>query len=524
MWKKVQDYMREYEMLRPGDRVIVGVSGGADSVCLLSVLYRIRNALKTGKHDDQSDLTTAESMELRAIHVHHGLRGEEADRDARFVRDLCDKWNIPLVIVHCRVAEYAAQHGLSTEEAGRILRYEAFDQEAKKWKQELQKKEKGNAEKMVHRVLIAVAHHQDDNAETILHHLLRGSGLKGLSGIRPVQGNRIRPLLCVSRDEILQELRTQGLSWCEDSTNQESDYTRNRIRNQMIPMMKEAVNARAVENIVHAGEIFAQADGYLSRQAEAVWRVSGKTKGTDIFSLDEGGRNAPGGANGSDSGGKTDHAGISLAAFCAQEPIVQTYLIRLMLDLVTPGWKDITSRHFRQIADLAHKQVGSKVDLPCGMTAVHEYEELVIKRKSGEKQKNAFSFPVSDSSLPNAGGLTLQIFPRKKGLEIPKNRYTKWFDYDKIKNTLFVRTRQTGDYLTLPGGGTKTVARYMIDEKIPREEREQIPLLADGNHILWVIGGRVSEYYKITDTTKTILQVEFNGGKEDGRECSRVIV
>lgn len=195
MWKKVQDYIREYEMLQPGDRVIIALSGGADSVCLLSILHRLRILWDSGAAADSEYPPQTKSLELKAVHVHHGLRGEEADRDVRFVQDLCDRFGIPLVVVYRKVEEYAAGHGMSTEEAGRILRYEAFAQEVETWKQ----KDSSS------RIRIAVAHHQDDNAETILHHLLRGSGLKGLSGIQPVQGDRIRPLLCVGRNEILEE-------------------------------------------------------------------------------------------------------------------------------------------------------------------------------------------------------------------------------------------------------------------------------------------------------------------------------
>lgn len=482
MWKKVQDYIKAWDMLAPGDRVILALSGGADSVCLLWVLKQLQKEVP---------------IELRAVHVHHGLRGAEADRDACFVQKLCSDQEIPLTAVYCKAAEYAKDHGISTEEAGRLLRYQAFEKEAEMWKKELT--QKGS------RVRIAVAHHQDDQAETILHHLLRGSGLKGLAGIRPVQGDRIRPLLCVGREEILEELRRNGLSWCEDSTNQELDYTRNRIRNQLIPMMKEEVNARSVENIVRAGEIFAQADAYLKCQADRVWSEFGRSKGQE-------------------------EAELLLAGFVKQEPIIQTYLIRQMLDLVTSGWKDITAKHFEQIAALADRQVGNRLSLPCKMTAVRSYDSLVICREMPEMEKMpvfeaaAVELPAPDSEPKTVGNVTFSVFSIKKGSEIPKNRYTKWFDYDKIKSTLFIRTRQSGDYLTLPGGGTKTAARYMIDEKIPRPMRDRILLIAERSHVLWVLGGRISEYYKITETTKTILQVEFNGGKEDGRESSCITV
>lgn len=168
MLKKVRDYMREHEMTAPGDAVIVALSGGADSVCLLTVLKQ---------------LATPEFL-LRAVHVHHGIRGAEADRDEAFAQKLCESLSVPLCVAYCHVPAYAAEHGLSEEEAGRILRYQVLEKEAGKWERELPA---GS------RVKIALAHHRDDNAETILHHLLRGSGLTGLAGIRPVPGAPYSP-------------------------------------------------------------------------------------------------------------------------------------------------------------------------------------------------------------------------------------------------------------------------------------------------------------------------------------------
>ena len=489
MWKKVREYIQENDLLETGDRVVAAVSGGADSVCLLSVLCEIRNAGYCG-------------IRLRAVHVHHGLRGAEADRDEQFVRHLCGMLQVPLTVVHCQAAAYAREHGLSTEEAGRILRYEAFEAEAERWAEE----EGGS-------IKIAVAHHQDDSAETILYHLLRGSGLKGLSGIRPVQGSRVRPLLCVNRSEILEYLTEKGLDWCEDSTNASGDYTRNRIRNQIIPLLTEAVNVRAAENILHAGEIFFQADQYLEQQAEAVWNGAGSSQCL------------PDSLKTSDSP-KCRIAEIRLDAFLMQPEILRTYLIRRMLDEVLPGWKNITSRHFFQIGRLAEGAVGGRIDLPYGLQAVRGYESLRIEKKfegavqrveEGAPFPLSIPLPVPDGPEIRVGGLVLRAFSRKKQQEIPKNQYTKWFDYDSIKDTLSVRYRQTGDYLTLPEGRKKAVTRYMIDEKIPRGIREQLPVLAEGSHILWVIGYRISEYYKITNTTRTILQVNSNGGEEHGR-------
>ena len=469
MLKKVRDYMREHEMTAPGDAVIVALSGGADSVCLLTVLKQ---------------LATPEFL-LRAVHVHHGIRGAEADRDEAFAQKLCESLSVPLCVAYCHVPAYAAEHGLSEEEAGRILRYQVLEKEAGKWEQELPA---GS------RVKIALAHHRDDNAETILHHLLRGSGLTGLAGIRPVQGRRIRPLLCVGREEIRAYLEAGHISWCEDSTNQSPDYTRNRIRSQVLPLLKTAVNEQAEEHILQAGQIIGQADAYLRQQAEEIWQEAV-------------------------CGREEDLAAIPLTAFARQPEILKTYLIRHMLDQLHPGWKDIGSRHFTAIAELAGKPVGSRLDLPGGLMARTGYETLEIVRKT-KREVSVKTESGADGEIhgrQTVPELHMTVFSRQKDQEIPKNQYTKWFDYDKIKGTLSVRTRRTGDYLILPSGGSKTIARYMIDEKIPKEKREKILLLAEGSHVLWVVGFRISEYYKIEEHTENILQVTCDGGKDYGR-------
>lgn len=457
MLEKVRNYIMEYRMLQPGQRVIVALSGGADSVCLLSVLKEL------------SEMPGGLGLTLKAVHIHHGLRGEEADRDGAYAEALCSGLGIAFSLVRRDVAGYAGEHGLSTEEAGRILRYEVLCEEAAQWGAET----------------IALAHHRDDNAETILHHLLRGSGLRGLGGMRPVQGNRIRPLLCVGRDEILEYLTDHGLGWCEDSTNESGDYTRNRIRSQVMPLLKETVNERAVDHILQAGELFAQADRYLEEVAKKIWEEAERTE-LDIVNK---------------------RISIPQSVLLSAEPLIRTFLYRHMMQLLGYGMRDVTARHYRQMDALLTGSTGARCDLPGGYLAERGYEDFCIRTKA------AMGRPENDSEI----NLHFEIFSRENGWEFPKNQYTKCFDYDRIKGTLSARTRQPGDYITLGGGGIKTLHRYMIDEKIPRELRDGIPVLAEGNHVLWIVGYRISEYYKITEDTNTILQVTADGGKEHGR-------
>ena len=459
--------------------------------------------------------------------MNHGIRGAEADRDERFVMELCERLNIPLNVAHEKVETYAEKHGLSGEEAGRILRYRHLEETAERY----------------HCAKIAVAHHEDDDAETVLLNLFRGSGLAGLSGIRPVRGKIIRPLLCVSRKEIEEYLKEQGFSWCEDSTNRENDYTRNKIRNELLPWVKENINSRAAEHILAVSELAAQADVYFEMEAERILEESCLKRREEAKQLTS--QNA-GEADGKESGTGQDskeaenamkmYTKISTNLFDSQPEILKTYIIRRMVLNAAGKAKDITERHIRAVMKLTGPGGGHSVNLPYGLQAVRGYETLKIvqgqERRSavessdpGNKWKNEGSFEkeirlrtdLDETFRVGPASIRLHAIPRKKEPEIPKNQYTKWFDYDKINVGLSIRYRKNGDYLTLSGGGKKKLRRFMIDEKIPEDERDRIPVLADGDHVLWVVGYRISDYYKITDETEHILEAEVNlpdGGEQ----------
>ncbi len=461
MLKKVEAYIRANHMIEKGDQVVAAVSGGADSVCLLHILVSLRNILE---------------CEIRVVHVHHGLRGAEADRDAEYVRELSDMWEVPCLVVYKDAAGYAGVHGMSVEEAGRELRYQVFDEEARRT----------GARR------IAVAHHQGDQAETILHNLFRGSGLKGLGGMAPVRGKIIRPLLVLRRDEILEYLDTRGIGCCADSTNMSMDYTRNRIRHKVIPMICREVNSSAVEHIAAAGELLSQAEQYFDQEARRLWLENRR------------------------GGERPGQWGIEARVLTGLPPILKGYVVMDMMGELADSRKDISSVHVEGILDLAEGGTGRTCSLPYGLRARKEYGMVWLEKAGDEKtggtegEEDLFSCPL----------FTVQRIParilRKKYKEIPEKKYTKWFDYDKIKGTLSVRTRRPGDYFTLKDGKRKTVKAFMIDEKIPREERDRILLVAEGQHVLWIVGRRISEFYKITDDTEEILQMRMDGGKEHG--------
>ena len=293
--------------------------------------------------------------------------------------------------------------------------------------------------------------------------------------------------------------------------------------------MRETVNQRAEENILRAADIMAQADRYLEQQADRVWEEGGRQEPENRHAELENRCADPESRQNPEGSCSQIFAEIDGKLFLQQEEIIQTYLLRRMLDVTAPGWKDITSRHFAALAALARNQAGSRLDLPCGLAAEKTYETLRIFRKN-TNEKNAEKgkrISLERRYITADGTLCLELeipeeriqictLSREKAGEIPKNQYTKWFDYDRIKGALSVRTRESGDYLMIAGGKRKLLKRFFIDEKIPEEKRASIPLLAEGSHVLWVMGYRISEFYKITENTRTILEVQVCKGEEDG--------
>ena len=342
----------------------------------------------------------------------------------------------------------------------------------------------------------AVAHHMGDSEETILHNLFRGTGLKGLRGIPPVRDGIIRPLIELSRRDIEDFLVSRGIPWCEDSTNGDNDYTRNKIRNKVLPMVREEINREADAHILQAGKLIAMADDFLEKKAEDLWDEWGNME----------------------AGGRTvfPTASFPVSVIAEQEEIIRYYLIRRMVTTINGSVKNFTFSHVEAVEQLLWGQTGKQVDLPGKLQARREYGRLVVEKNGKLGENNNL---LQDSGIKDECGerMEFKVFSNKKGMEIPKNQYTKWFDYDKMKGALCLRFREPGDYMTLAGGGRKSIKSFMIDEKIPRDRRGKIPVLADGKHIVWIVGYRISEYYKVTEDTRTVIEARFGEGGQNGR-------
>ena len=443
-------------MLNAGDHIIVALSGGADSVCLLVLLCEIRKEY---------------GFEVRAVHVHHGLR-KTADRDEQYVRDLCSRLGTPLAVHRVRAAEYASQSHMSVEEAGRALRITAFDEELTKWKTEC------GVEDTQYK--IALAHHMEDSAETVLFNLCRGSSLSGMCGIRPVSGNRIRPLIDCTKQEITGCLKDRGIAWCEDETNTDTDITRNMIRLRIMPELTGYVNNEAAKHITDAASDMQEAEEYL--RAETIIATERCSSEPGVINVKR----------------------------LLEEPVILQKRVLYEALVKTAGRKkDIEHIHIENIMAVIRKGGSAKVTMPYGIMAVKEYDDLrFTKNKNGPGQG---SRDHEHDTMREAGHevYAQRVFAVDGMLsKIPDGKYTKWFDYDRITSSLVLRTREKGDYITLSEDGKrKMISRFMIDEKIAPRDRDLMIMPADGSEILWIPGYRISARYRISETTKNILEI-----------------
>jgi len=471
MVKKVFDYVKKHHMINQGDRIVVGVSGGADSVCLLYVLKALSLEIP---------------CTLLAVHVNHGIRGEAAAGDEQYVKETCLELGIDFYAFHIDVRGMAAVQGLSEEEAGRNARYQAF--------LEICKRNKCNK--------IAVAHNMNDNAETVLFHLLRGAGMKGLSGIEPVRSLKteagkvllVRPLLQVERYEIENYLREEGITYRTDATNLTEDYSRNKIRNVILAYAVKEINSGAVRNINESALKIGEALEFIDAC------VADKYPG--VVSKEK------------------DSYFIKIEALGKEAEVIRKGLVRKVLGQLSGNLKGLEAKHVEAVLKLTKKQVGKLVHLPRGILASREYGSIRLfkKEETAEKEAGEGMSPIRPSIpgkcfIPQKGKfLETQILNYEKNMPIPKNSCMKWFDYDKIENAVEIRNRREGDYIQINSeGGRKKLKDFFIDQKIPKHLRDSQILIADGSHIMWIpFGGeRMSERYKVDEATVKVLSMKL---------------
>lgn len=443
------DAIAKYHMLEQGDAVVVGVSGGADSVALLHVLVNSPLALR-----------------ITAVHVNHNLRGQDALKDEEYVQELCRRWNVPLKTVSVNAAEYAQEHGYTVEEAGRLLRRSAFEDTAKAL---------GGAK-------IATAHQRDDLCETVLHNILRGCGITGLRGILPVNGNYIHPLIDTPRCEIENYLQEHKIAWRQDASNKDSTYTRNRIRNQLLPYLKKHFNPNVEEALLRLSSISREEDEWLQQIALSTLQSITLEKLEQSIILDK-------------------------AQFCTFPKALQRRILRQALEQLQMPLKDVHMDQIDAAVSLAqNSQAGAWLLLSCGCVQIVQSGIYIGKKQSGGEILPV-EFAPGASAILSDGRVIRSEFVDSAEFA---NSSRAFVNADKISGTLLVRSRKNGDRFHPYGmEHDKKLKDYLIDHKIDVNLRNKIPLIVYNSNIVWVAGYTINDDYKITPDTKRILMLEL---------------
>ena len=414
------EYADRYAMLPEGAKVIACVSGGADSVCLLSILAEVAG---------ERGITVA------AAHFNHGLRGEEALRDELFTRAYAEALRLECFVGHGDVAEYAGEHGMGIEEAAREMRYAFFSEVC----------EKTGADK------IATAHTADDNAETVIMRIARGSGLRGMGGIPPVRGNIIRPMLNITRRQVLEFLGEQNIGFVEDSTNELEIYTRNRVRHGVVPVLKE-INGRFIEASASAVALFREDEDFLARTAAEFTREhcpDGRVEARELLAL---------------------------------HPAISGRVIRALFG------DGLDRGHVRSVLELC-RGGGTAGRLSLPLCTVHREHGYLSKGAHEAKSFEKFELEAGDSRIISEINMKVYCNLTAASDIIYKSFNTFLFKTDAVCGKITVRPRNEGDQITLIGRGcTKTLKRLFSEKRIPVKERGLVPVVADENGVLAVFG------------------------------------
>ncbi len=453
--------IQSHQLFAPGDSVLIGVSGGADSVCLLHAL----NAMKK-----ELEITVA------VAHLNHGIRGEEADRDAAFVKKLCRTWKIPYYSKREDIPSLAKEMQISEETVGRLKRYQFF--------RELCIKEKFNK--------IATAHNRDDQAETVLMRIIRGCGIDGLSGIRYLREDGVtRPLLDVERSQIEVYCRENQLEYCTDSTNKDENYTRNRIRHRLLPLLKEEFNPNITGALATVAQNMAEDGDFLSGYAERLYhRINSPAPGEKPVVLD-----------------------IETLSM-VQEGIRNRLILLAAKDAMGRAYR-LERAHLESVNTLLEKETGTSVSLPGGLLAVVRYGWIAFETEeeqasyAGKGFADEMHYEVEMGRTYEVGGYRVCMELKEMPVQLQKNEMV--LDYDKVTAMpLTIRTRKRGDRIAVyKDGRERKLKDFLIDAKIPVTKRGQIPLLCHEDKVIAVIGHRIAEPYKREKETKRGLVIRY---------------
>lgn len=441
----------KYGLISKGDSIVLGVSGGADSVALLDILC---------------DMSYEYDLKLYVVHVNHGLRGKDADNDQQYVETFCRERNVPCRIFKFDVAEIARKEHLTSEEAGRKMRYCAFETVANE----------------VHANKIATAHHMNDNTETLLFNLLRGSGLTGLCGIRPMRDKYIRPLIKTSRTEIEKYLSEKNISWCTDSTNNETVFTRNKIRHELLPYIKNNFNPSAEHALQRMSELCGDDNDFIDGTAKKCL---------------------------SDCTVSYDNTCIVLHKenFNLQHIAIKRRMIRHILEKLSVPLKDVHMVHVDGCIKMIECSGSGAYTHVGGCRVSIEQNGIHFSTKNVCDDFEVLADIDSECYIPQ---IESRIIIKQVGERGASSKNRVYISADKISSPLVVRNRRNGDRIKPFGmSGEKKLKDYFIDKKVPLSERNNIPVFVHNNKIVWVGGYCINEDCRVTSDTDKILMLEI---------------
>ncbi len=449
-FNKFESFIRKYQLVSEDDKIIVGVSGGIDSVVLLDMLMELKNSFR---------------IDLAVAHINHQLRGEESDEDQRFVEKRAQDYGIECFVHSADVKAFMVEHKVSLQVGAREIRYKFFE----------------TVKILKNFTKIATAHNANDNAETVLHNLLRGSGAGGLGGIPVIRNDIIRPLLFAQRDEIEQYAKLRSLKYREDSSNLKDYYTRNFIRHSLLPQVEERVNPGIIGTLNRTAAIFQELSSFVNNETRVLYSNVAKKFGSkivlDIFKLKN-----------------------SLL-------FIQENIIIAALRDFDMGEVDYAKVH--AVMDLLDSETGSSIEIGNGLVAYKDRRNLVFIQNPREPaefvaeiipgKKYEFEEFYLNSEFVERGDVHFSLSP-----------VVEFVDADLTGDVLTLRTWHAGDSFSPLGmKGHKKVSDFLIDSKIPVYQKNNVLVLANKDNIIWVCGLRVDDRFRMTEQTRRILKLEF---------------
>lgn len=440
MENEVLDFIKKNKLIDAGDVIGVAVSGGADSMCLLHFL---------NSHKDDLDISVV------AITIDHMLRGENSLGDALFVKTYCRENGIPCYKYSVDCQSICSEQNLTIEEGARLGRYEVFNKLL----------DSNKVDK------VALAHHLSDQAETILMHILRGSGLNGAVGMEPMRGKYIRPLLKVSKDDIIRYCSMEEIEYVDDETNADDKYNRNFLRLHVMPLLKKRWEG-VEQNLVNFGEMAKEDNNFILSQVSH----NGVIYGDSVIRVP--------------------------TVYMNYAPSIVSRIIFQCLDRLGAR-KDIEKKHIDLIRNLATGANGKKISLPNNLIVQKEYDYVTLYKREEKKELKA-PFKEGETAF---GDSKIKV---EKVDDIDFSVDTLYIDADKLPDGAEWRVRKTGDVFTKFGGGTKSLKDYFIDAKVPLRMRALLPVLASGNEVYCIAGIEISDKVKVDDYSTNILSITLD--------------